>query len=204
MLFLTSDFHLSHKNIIKYCPLTRGQFIYDNGDPNIISMNNAIVEMWNETVSNEDDVLFLGDWSLNHNTRNKFMKMLNGNISWIKGNHDKKLDFEILSNNPFYLGKYYTKYEDGYYYLFVHSPYDSKDLVEKFYKYNEKVRVICGHVHEKWRFIKAGMYIKEYITNEHRENGFETKYPIFNCGLDANAFRLVKWEDVVDLFKENE
>lgn len=53
--FITADLHFGHENIIKFCPLTRGQF------KDAKEMNESIVERWNEVVSDRDVVYLLGD-----------------------------------------------------------------------------------------------------------------------------------------------
>ena len=52
--FFTSDIHFSHKNIIKFCPNTRP---WQNED----EMNQAIIEYWQKTVGEQDNVWILGD-----------------------------------------------------------------------------------------------------------------------------------------------
>ena len=50
--FFTSDLHLSHRNIIKYC---KRPFIDEN------EMNEAIISRWNSIVSPKDIVYVVGD-----------------------------------------------------------------------------------------------------------------------------------------------
>ena len=60
MIFLTSDCHFGHKNIIKYEPDSRGQF------DSIEEMNETIIQNWNSVVNNEDTVYVLGDFFMGH------------------------------------------------------------------------------------------------------------------------------------------
>ena len=53
-IYLTSDTHFDHKNILKYEP-TRQQF----GDR--FQMTEALIELWNQTVKPNDLVFHLGD-----------------------------------------------------------------------------------------------------------------------------------------------
>lgn len=80
--FITSDLHLDHTNIIKYC---NRPFL------NIEEMNKTIVDNWNNTISNKDIVFFLGDLAYGRKSRSTdyWLKQLNGKIIFIKGNHDK-------------------------------------------------------------------------------------------------------------------
>ena len=53
MLFFTSDLHLGHANIIRYC---------DRPFANVGEMDAELIRRWNETVGEEDVVYFLGDF----------------------------------------------------------------------------------------------------------------------------------------------
>ena len=55
MRYWTSDLHLSHANIIDFCNRP-----YDSVD----EMNEDIIRIWNETVSNDDEVWVLGDLAM--------------------------------------------------------------------------------------------------------------------------------------------
>jgi len=89
-----SDFHLNHKNIIRYC---KRPF------QTVEQMNETIIKRHNERVKDDDTIYFLGDLMF-HASKNKafrgegkpsnfddFIKKFNGK-QWyfIKGNHDKK------------------------------------------------------------------------------------------------------------------
>lgn len=80
MYFFTSDTHLDHANIIKYC---------SRPFPNTIEMNAVIINNWNSVVNNNDTVYFVGDFAFSKYSSNLFSK-LNGNKILIIGNHDKK------------------------------------------------------------------------------------------------------------------
>jgi calcineurin-like phosphoesterase family protein len=85
MIFLTSDSHFSHTNIIKYCnrPFTNADL-----------MNNRMFENWNSVVSPEDEVYHLGDvgcWFKDNSWIEEYVSKLNGKLRLIPGNHDKKL-----------------------------------------------------------------------------------------------------------------
>ena len=83
-IYLTSDLHLSHKNIIKY-----DNRPYNNVD----EMNEDIVKRWNEVVDPHDIVIILGDITL-YDKSNKIIKILrslNGVKYFMQGNHDSDL-----------------------------------------------------------------------------------------------------------------
>lgn len=82
-IWFTSDIHVSHNNIIKYCPWNRP---WDS----VEEMDKALINMWNGVVGPEDTVFFMGDFSLNFNRVLEVLPLLNGGtINMIPGNHDK-------------------------------------------------------------------------------------------------------------------
>jgi len=82
--FITSDLHLDHTNIIKYC---KRPFLSTE------EMNNTLVDNWNNAVGKKDRVYFLGDMSFGTNKDLKipsrpadyWLTKLNGDIVFIRG-----------------------------------------------------------------------------------------------------------------------
>jgi calcineurin-like phosphoesterase family protein len=107
-IFLISDLHLDHKNIIGYC----GRPFYD-----INIMNKVLVNNWNMTVNNTDTVYFLGDLSYGRGSRPKdyWLEKLCGDIHFISGNHER----DLAGTNTYEILKY-----NGYEFLLVHDPKD--------------------------------------------------------------------------------
>jgi calcineurin-like phosphoesterase family protein len=87
-VWFSSDSHLFHNNIIKYC---NRPFL------SVEEMNNALVDNWNSVVGEKDIVYYLGD--LGMADTNSIMSLLNklkgSEIHFIRGNHDKKHGREI-------------------------------------------------------------------------------------------------------------
>ncbi len=81
-LFLISDTHFDHENIIKYCNRP-----FKSKD----EMNKAIIENWNAVVGNSDTIYILGDvtFGREHRPIDYWMGELKGNKFLVKGNHDK-------------------------------------------------------------------------------------------------------------------
>lgn len=81
MRYWTSDLHLSHANIIDFCNRP-----YDSVD----EMNEDIIRIWNETVSNDDEVWVIGDLAMGQIRESlSLIPRLNGDIILICGNHDR-------------------------------------------------------------------------------------------------------------------
>ena len=89
-LFFTSDTHLGHFNICKYChrPFeSRSQ------------MDQTLIKNWNEVVPEDGIVVHCGDFMLPHKDDIKeyihYLNQLNGRVLLLRGNHDRAgLDWE--------------------------------------------------------------------------------------------------------------
>jgi calcineurin-like phosphoesterase family protein len=84
-IFLISDLHLGHANIIRYC--SRPFFF-----PDVHEMDHVLIKNWNYTISSENRVYYLGDLRYGRDAapgecyRNK----LRGRITFLPGNHDNR------------------------------------------------------------------------------------------------------------------
>ncbi len=125
--FITSDLHLGHKNIIHHC---------DRPFENLDQMNKTIVNNWNNIIKPHDKVFFLGDLTFRSYRTEFWIPLLNGKITFIKGNHD-------WFNDTYYLDSHILKYK-GYLYYLVHNP---RNVPEEWQGW-----AICGHTHNKTPF----------------------------------------------------
>ena len=125
--FIYADPHFGHENIIKY-----------TGRPfkDVEEMNITLIKNYNEVVSDDDEVYFLGDVALYDAA--KFVAQLKGKKILILGNHDrrrkitywKKAGFKEVYKKPFRLNNKY---------ILSHEPLtDLEDFIN-----------IHGHIHEK-------------------------------------------------------
>ena len=82
MIWFTADFHLSHKNIIKYS---------NRPFKNVEEMDNSIMRNLKELIKSEDVLYFLGDLTFKKEKALEFFDVLEGiEIHYIIGNHDSK------------------------------------------------------------------------------------------------------------------
>jgi calcineurin-like phosphoesterase family protein len=129
--FATADLHFNHGNIIKYC----GRPFIDR-----IDMNNCLVDNWNKTVSVDDTVFHIGDFCFNrivdgvYQGSDYWRGILNGNIIFLAGNHDRHLAIKAL-----------TIYYSDEPILMQHYPVYKADGLPPGIHY-----VLCGHIHHKW------------------------------------------------------
>lgn len=84
-IWLTSDLHFGHRNIIDYCERP----FFDVG-----TMDERLEEEWHDKVSARDEVYFLGDWTLDPDPERVMPRILSlpGHIFMVLGNHDRALD----------------------------------------------------------------------------------------------------------------
>ena len=79
-IWFTSDTHFGHRNIMTYC---------DRPGSTIEDHDEMLIENWNAVVGEDDIVFHLGDFAFAPDKRWKeLVKMLNGHIYLILGNHD--------------------------------------------------------------------------------------------------------------------
>lgn len=79
-LFLTSDSHFNHSNILRFC---------ERPFSSIEEHDQVLIDNWNSVVGPEDTVFHLGDFCFGGFPKWKEIReQLNGHIILIKGNHD--------------------------------------------------------------------------------------------------------------------
>ena len=136
-LWFSADAHFGHKNIIKYC---------NRPFKNVGQMNKVLIKRWNERVKQEDIVYFIGDFCFYKGKEalegiykpDYYIKQLNGNIIFIKGNHDS------MNHLKTHIQNIVIKY-GGQEIFLVHNPKD----FNSFYTLN-----LIGHIHDNWKIKK--------------------------------------------------
>ncbi len=168
-IWFTSDTHLGHANILRYC---------NRPFKSLDIMNDTIIKNWNERVKEEDTVYFLGDFSFRNSPGGKhgegeifkaeyYRKQLKGNIVFIKGNHDanNSLKTHLVKATLYYANKSIS---------LTHRP--------------EHVDTRCdlhfvGHVHNAWKFKR--IRIHEHIID------------LMNVGVDVYNFRPIEFDEIM-------
>jgi calcineurin-like phosphoesterase family protein len=171
--WFTSDYHLGHENIIKYC---------NRPFKSLEEMNTTIIKNHNSRVKKEDTVFHIGDFCFKNTSDRgegirkyywEWEQELNGKIIHIKGNHDKNNSTKtIIEQAVINYGGNFIK--------LVHKP----DHVEIKYKYN-----FVGHIHDKWKF---------KIMNKVGSN---KKVYVVNVGVDVHNYYPVNIDQIREIFK---
>ena len=163
-IFFTSDLHLYHANVIRYCARPFAT---------VEEMNEIIVKNWNETVGPDDTVYCLGDFAMAFRPVETFSPRLMGKKYLVPGNHDFCHSYHKRSRNPEQREKWIQKYVDyGWIVLpeqttldipgvatvnMCHHPYHlthpADDKYKKWRPVDDGRWLLCGHVHEKWKVV---------------------------------------------------
>ncbi len=175
-VYLTSDTHFHHQNIIKFC---------DRPFKDVEEMNYKLVESWNKKVPHDGLVFHLGDfaWGGYDNWKN-IRDQLNGEIVLIKGNHDIKNMSAKAEEELFKFSAQQMLIEvEGRKIYLNHYPFlcyagvyrDPKGLVYQAY----------GHVHSGLG--KKGQDIPRLIHT----------YPMqYDVGVDNNNYEPISWAEL--------
>ena len=138
-LWLTSDLHLFHSNIIKYC---------NRPYPNCFSMNKDIIDTINKNIHQDDLLINLGDIGFNSvKYITDELSKINCNQIFVSGNHDRKSLINALIEKYIVFEKQtiLDVYFNDIHYK-VHLAHNPDDI-----QYNDEKNNIFlyGHLHDK-------------------------------------------------------
>lgn len=90
-IYFTSDLHLGHRNVIKFC---------DRPFRDVYEMDQTLIKNWNETVSQNDYIFNLGDLAFfkNQPDNKALIEKLNGKKYFILGNHCSRKQFDLCKD----------------------------------------------------------------------------------------------------------
>lgn len=139
MIYFIGDTHFGHTNVLTL----------DNRDfPSIQDHDDFIITNWNETIRNNDDIYFLGDFSLSRKSyTEQLLKSLNGRKHFIVGNHDKKDTIKLYKQYGEFLGNYHE------------------------FKIKHEMYVLCHYPFYSWK----GMYVGAVNIHGHSHRNISTQ-----------------------------
>jgi calcineurin-like phosphoesterase family protein len=140
-------------------------------------MNNALIANWNNTVTNSDTVYYLGDFCFTQdsNVYTRYMHKVNGNVVFLRGNHDKWLQ---------HANYYIWRKIEGLKIFMRHWPpwvYPQRQS-HNFNIPPDIDLILCGHVHDKWKF--------------HVHTVGERRIPVVNVGVDVWDYKPINLDDI--------
>lgn len=177
-IWLTSDHHFHHSNIIKYCNRPFGS---------VEEMNEALVANWNSVVKPDDHVYHLGDFCFGNVEKWNWCLgpgRLNGHIHLILGNHDPERVFRDGTFIERFDSIDYQKILiiEGWTVILNHFPFLSFSN-----NLDHKVIGLSGHTHVGQLSSSVESYDK--LNAMYKPNQYDV-------GVDNNNFTPVSWAEV--------
>lgn len=87
-IWVISDTHFGHENIIRYC---------NRPFANALEMDEVMIARWNGTVKPQDHVYHLGDVAMSEGAFLRAVPRLNGHLRLLLGNHDHQVPMAVLA-----------------------------------------------------------------------------------------------------------
>lgn len=141
-VYIISDTHFSHANIIKYC---------NRPFESVEQMNRVLIDRWNAVVTPDDTVIHLGDVFWSYRDACELTWRLNGRKMLVRGNHDwdvlrmRELGFGCVTTGKL---DYWVESFHGRSIMCAHSPRAIPTWKEKENDHNGASIVrLCGHEH---------------------------------------------------------
>lgn len=186
--YIISDLHLGHANIIKYC---------NRPFASVEEMDKTIINNWNSTVKDDDEVYFLGDFSFGrpgHKVSREYREKLNGKIHLVLGNHDRYIDKRCFDS----VQDFIFLEEKGKRIVMCHYPLHREDYshLKEFYKIPDYDLCFYGHVHNG--------YEDTYGENHWNVCVEKTNYRPLNFNMLLNSILLIQERLSHPLIRENE
>jgi calcineurin-like phosphoesterase family protein len=172
--FFTADTHFGHARIMEY---SRRPF------KSVEEMDEALVANWNAVVRSGDTVYFVGDLSF-HDHKNTvwLLSRLNGNIGLILGNHDKKLQSEVLRRFMFVKDLYTAKVEDP--------DVDGRSRgIQRI--------VLCHYAMRVWEAMHYGAW--HLYGHSHGSLPDDPHAKTFDVGVDCHGYKPISYTQVKEI-----
>lgn len=162
MIYFTSDLHFFHDREFIYLP---------RGFKSELEMREYYVKMWNDTVTNEDDVYMLGDFCLGQRFEDikELITSLNGKIHLVIGNHDTDMKIKLYEtlDNLVEIRDVIPRFKyDKFRFYLSHYPTITSNLESNI---SECVINLHGHIHSKVKFYEDRPYMLN-ISVDAQEN----------------------------------
>lgn len=192
MIYLISDEHFSHKNIISLC---------DRPFSSVEEMNDTLISNFNLVVNDNDFIIHLGDICMGNVQESlKYIKQLNGaKHILITGNHDKP--FKQIEWEQQYLDAGITKIYHGEVSLKQvlvdnneYILYDSSNIDLCHFPFENNITLPYDEKYRKYHVKDTG----RWLLHGHQHSKISMKRErMFDCGVDANNFKPVSLDDIV-------
>ena len=158
-VFITSDLHIGHENLVEFRNQVHGTSHVDRND-----MNQWLLAGWNSEVRPKDHVWVLGDVAWTKEDL-ELLDSMNGHKHLVLGNHDtERSTMGINEYLPYFESIHGCVKKYGF--VMTHVPIHPQELA---YRWTHNVH---GHIHHKERIIDDPRYIN---VNLDVRSGFPVK-----------------------------
>lgn len=197
-VYLTSDLHFYHENIIKYCnrPFT-----------DVDHMNSQLINNWNSVVKPDDQVIVIGDFSLAFRPIEVITPRLNGIKFLCSGNHDWIHSYNKKSRKPEKREEWIKKYQDnGWNVLTEQCTFDIPQVGIVNICHFPYANCEGDHHGEsdkfsKYRPIDDGKWLLHGHSHTLQQNNLVKR--MIDCGVDANNYTPIHLDKIKELILEN-
>lgn len=156
MRYYISDLHFFHENLIR----AMDKRAFDS----VEAMNSYMIEQWNSVVRRNDEVVILGDLSIERWDKTEpIVKELKGKKYLVTGNHDKFVKDKSFDQSLFkWVGPYLEMKDNNRKVVLCHYPIMCYNGQYNFSKHgNSKTYMLYGHVHNSYDY----EIIKDFIND---------------------------------------
>ena len=177
MIYFIADTHFNHINILKYC---------QRPFANIEEMDASLIQNWNATVRQNDEIYILGDFCMNKDPvkAHNIVARLNGAKYLIRGNHDLFLNkYEQFESDFVWIKDYAEITLEQRKFVLFHYP-----IAEWNGFYKETIHCY-GHVHNH--------EIAQDTKRQSANGAIEMTGRAVNVGVDVNNFRPISIHEVI-------
>lgn len=176
--WFSADLHLGHKNILKYC---------DRPFDTIDEHDEYIINTWNEKVHYEDKAFILGDVALCNRTKAiELITQLNGDITFILGNHDHPLAMKELCRLGYRVSPL----------LNIKIPDPEMDDKKQYI-------TLCHYPMMSWKYSNSGSWnLHGHHHGVEVAKGLHVKYKLtqLDVGVDCFGYAPIDYERVKEIF----
>ncbi|MCF0115114.1 MAG: metallophosphoesterase family protein, partial [Erysipelotrichaceae bacterium] len=180
MRYYISDLHFYHENL--------NTMMDKRGFKNVEEMNEYMISQWNKRVHKNDEVVILGDFSLERGEKtNELLKRLKGKKYLVVGNHDRYLKDKAFDKTLFQgIAPYMELNDNKRKIVLSHYPvfcYDGQYRLDE--EGNPKTYMLYGHVHNTYDEVLVNHF--QYLTKQQKRlvynSGEERPIPcnMINC-----------------------
>lgn len=189
-VYLISDTHFGHENIIDYC---------DRPFDSVDEMESSLINNWNSKVGYDDTVLFGGDLAMaSASEAAKYSDRLSGNLVVLMGNHDSfskwKSSFPVLESEYFQ----YNYYGDEYEFYYSHWP-------DNYHKENQR-----GDDREEPKYSELPDWFDGWEIHGHVHNNDLSNFPLIdprkkriNVGAELLGYTPIEMNELIEIINQD-